>query len=232
MTQRLTLTILGVCPYAPSVKHCRGLKTPVSLAGCNAAAASVCGTNKMRTRPSGRSLSEPFQVLRVQSKKAYRNARKDFPLKPRLLYIFVALLGLAVSPPLRAQGAGPSANSGSAGEDPAATHSISGVLLDSIGRDHRQGAGHAARRGYRGSRPDPERRRRSFPLREHCARQVHRRFSRGRISRHPDAGRSHHQEILSNPGRPADPGADGKRHSGDWHQRTAGQYRDVGESEQ
>jgi hypothetical protein len=86
----------------------------------------------MRTRASGRSLSEPFQVLCVQSK-AYRNARKDFPLKPWLLYIFVALLSLATSPPLRAQGPGPSADSGIAGDDPSGTHSVSGVLLDPSG---------------------------------------------------------------------------------------------------
>lgn len=54
-------------------------------------------------------------------------------MKPRLLYIFVALLSLATSPPLRAQGPGPSADPGIAGDDPAGTHSVSGVLLDPSG---------------------------------------------------------------------------------------------------
>ncbi len=52
-------------------------------------------------------------------------------MKPRLLHIFVALLSLATSPLLRAQG--PSANPGTAGDDPAGTHSVSGVLLDPSG---------------------------------------------------------------------------------------------------
>ncbi len=54
-------------------------------------------------------------------------------MKPWLLYIFVALLSLATSPPLRAQGPGPSADSGIAGDDPSGTHSVSGVLLDPSG---------------------------------------------------------------------------------------------------